>query len=125
MQQDTHYDDVVAEVHGFLRDLARGRSRCRNPRRTGCGWTPESASARTTPATSLSSPRCPSWPPWAIRWSSGPSRKSFIGRLTGAPVDDRLAGTLAALIPAVGLERVVVRVHDPGPASQFLELASG
>ncbi len=53
----------------------------------------------------------------------GPSRKSFIGRLTGAPVNDRLGGTLAALIPSIGLDRVAVRVHNPGPAVQFLELA--
>ena len=31
----------------------------------------------------------------------GPSNKSFIGRLTGAPVEARLPGTLAALIPAI------------------------
>ncbi len=37
----------------------------------------------------------------------GPSNKSFIGRLTDAGVDDRLPGTLAALIPAIALPRVV------------------
>lgn len=52
----------------------------------------------------------------------GPSRKSFIGRLAGADVDDRLPGTLAALVPAAGLTRVVVRVHDPAPTMQFLEI---
>ena len=54
----------------------------------------------------------------------GPSRKSFIGRLTGAALDRRLPGTLAALIPAVALDRVVVRVHEPAPARQFLEIAA-
>jgi dihydropteroate synthase len=53
----------------------------------------------------------------------GPSRKSFIGRITDAGVDDRLPGSLAALIPAVGIERVAVRVHDAGPVRQFLEIA--
>jgi dihydropteroate synthase len=53
----------------------------------------------------------------------GPSRKSFIGRLTGAAVGDRLAGTLAALLPAVGRERVAVRVHEPAPVLQFLTVA--
>ena len=53
----------------------------------------------------------------------GASRKSFLGRLTGAGVNGRLAGSLAALIPAVGLERVVVRVHDPEPTRHFLEVA--
>jgi dihydropteroate synthase len=54
----------------------------------------------------------------------GPSRKSFIGRITGAELDDRLAGSLAALIPTIGLERIVVRVHDPRPVLQFLEIAA-
>jgi len=53
----------------------------------------------------------------------GASRKSFLGRLTGAPVDGRLAGSLAALIPAIGLERAVVRVHDPEATRHFLEVA--
>ena len=52
----------------------------------------------------------------------GPSRKSFIGRLTGASVDDRLPGTLAALTPAAGISLSVVRVHDPAAARQFLEI---
>jgi dihydropteroate synthase len=43
--------------------------------------------------------------------------------LTGAPVEDRLAGTLASLTSSVGLDRCAVRVHDPGPAIQFLEIA--
>ena len=53
----------------------------------------------------------------------GASRKSFLGRITGAGVGERLAASLAALIPTAGLERVVVRVHDPEPTVQFLEVA--
>ncbi len=52
----------------------------------------------------------------------GVSRKSLIGRLTGAEVDDRLPGSLAALMPTIGLPRVVVRVHDPRPTLQFLKI---
>ena len=54
----------------------------------------------------------------------GPSNKSFIGRITGAPVETRLPGTLAALIPAINLPQAVVRVHDAAAAAQFLEIAS-
>jgi len=54
----------------------------------------------------------------------GPSNKSFIGRLTGAEVGDRIPGTLAALMPAIGIDRAVVRVHDASAAVQFLEIAS-
>ena len=54
----------------------------------------------------------------------GPSRKSFIGRLAGAPVDRRLAGSLAALTTAIGVERVIVRVHQVAESRQFLDIAS-
>jgi dihydropteroate synthase len=42
----------------------------------------------------------------------GASRKSFIGVLTGAPVQDRLAGTLAAHLRAFSRGARVFRVHD-------------
>jgi len=42
----------------------------------------------------------------------GPSRKSFIGALTGLPVHDRLEGTLAAVSIAVMNGADIVRVHD-------------
>lgn len=52
----------------------------------------------------------------------GVSRKSMIGRLTGADVDHRLPGSLAALTPTIAIPRVVVRVHEPRPTRQFLEV---
>ncbi|MGO8738502.1 dihydropteroate synthase [Rhodoblastus sp.] len=42
----------------------------------------------------------------------GASRKSFIGALTGAPVEDRLAGTLAAHLRAFSRGAAIFRVHD-------------
>ncbi len=42
----------------------------------------------------------------------GPSRKSFIGLLTGKPVKDRLAGTLGSVIAGAWLGADIVRVHD-------------
>jgi dihydropteroate synthase len=42
----------------------------------------------------------------------GVSRKSFIGRLTGNPVDDRLTGTLAANLESVCRGATILRVHD-------------
>jgi dihydropteroate synthase len=42
----------------------------------------------------------------------GPSRKSFIGNVTGLPVDARLEGTLAAVSVAVMNGANIVRVHD-------------
>ena len=42
----------------------------------------------------------------------GVSRKSLIGGLTGRPVDERLAGSLAAMLAAVARGARIVRVHD-------------
>ncbi len=42
----------------------------------------------------------------------GVSRKSLIGRLTGRPVEERLAGSLAAMLAAVARGARIVRVHD-------------
>jgi dihydropteroate synthase len=42
----------------------------------------------------------------------GPSRKSFLGKLTGDPVDDREAATVAACAVAVFAGANAIRVHD-------------
>ena len=52
----------------------------------------------------------------------GASRKSFIGKLTGAAVDQRLPGSLACLAVAREAGAAVVRVHDVAEAKQFLEV---
>ena len=42
----------------------------------------------------------------------GPSRKSFIGGITGLPVNERLEGTIAAISIAIMNGANIVRVHD-------------
>ena len=54
----------------------------------------------------------------------GASRKSFIGKLTGAAVEDRLPGTLAAHIHAVQQGTNIVRAHDVEEHVQALSLLS-
>ncbi len=54
----------------------------------------------------------------------GPSRKRFIGELTGAPVEARLPGTLAAVTAAVLAGVEFVRVHDVAPARQAALVAA-
>ena len=46
----------------------------------------------------------------------GPSRKSFLGRITGDPVEAREAATLAACAIAAFTGADAVRVHDAGSA---------
>jgi dihydropteroate synthase len=54
----------------------------------------------------------------------GPSRKSFIGAVTGAPVDERLPGTLAAVAACVLAGVEIVRVHDVPEARQAADVAA-
>ena len=42
----------------------------------------------------------------------GPSRKSFIGTITGRPANERLEGTIAAMTVAIMNGANIVRVHD-------------
>lgn len=42
----------------------------------------------------------------------GPSRKSFLGQILGSPPQDRLEGTLAAVVVAMAQGADLVRVHD-------------
>lgn len=123
MQRDTRYLDVVAEVHEHLRARAMTALEAGIPRQRvwldpgiGFGKDDEGNLALLAALPELAAVGHPV--------VVGPSRKSFIGRLTGAAVHERLAGTLASLIPVVGLDHAVVRVHDPGPAVQFLTIAS-
>jgi dihydropteroate synthase len=122
MQRDTHYDDVVEEVFCFLAERARAAVAAGIPAERvwvdpGLGFGKD-ADGNIDLLTAM--PRLAELGhPVVI----GPSRKSFIGRITGAAVDERLPGTLAALIPAVGLDRAVVRVHDVAPVRQFLAVA--
>jgi dihydropteroate synthase len=50
----------------------------------------------------------------------GTSRKSFIGKLTGAEVGDRLGGTLATDVLAYANGAEIIRVHDVAPAREAL-----
>jgi dihydropteroate synthase len=54
----------------------------------------------------------------------GASRKSFLGKLTGRQVDERLAGTIAANIIAYERGARVFRVHDVAPTVDALQVAS-
>ena len=52
----------------------------------------------------------------------GPSRKSFIGMITGRPEDNRLSGTLAIVQDLVRKGVAMVRVHDVRETADFLKV---
>jgi dihydropteroate synthase len=54
----------------------------------------------------------------------GASRKSFIGKVDGSPVERRLGGTVAASILAAAEGAAVLRVHDVAEVAQAAKVAS-
>jgi len=53
----------------------------------------------------------------------GTSRKSTIGLVLGAPVDDRLDGTGATLVWGIQQGCRMVRVHDVAPMMRYVRMA--
>ncbi|HET9163774.1 MAG TPA: dihydropteroate synthase [Solirubrobacterales bacterium] len=54
----------------------------------------------------------------------GASRKSFIGKVDGSPVEQRLGGTIASSILAAAEGADVLRVHDVAEVAQAAKVAS-
>jgi dihydropteroate synthase len=52
----------------------------------------------------------------------GPSRKSFIGKITGAPPDQRMEGTAAAVAVSIMNGANIIRVHDVKQMKQVAQV---
>ena len=111
MQVDPYYADVVAEVEAFLVDRAlaceaAGMARDRILIDPGFGF---GKTLEHNIALFRGLPRlCGGAYPVLV----GVSRKSMLGALTGKPVEDRLAASVAAAVLAAGHGAAVLRVHD-------------
>ena len=112
MQHDPVYTDVVAEVIAFLRCrvnamLAAGIARnriCVDPG-FGFGKTLEHNYALLRATGRIEREL-------GLPVLAGLSRKSMIGAVTGRPVEQRLAGSLAGALAAAAHGAKIVRVHD-------------
>lgn len=123
MQKRPRYRDVVEEVSEFLDGrIARAEAGGVNPRKImvdpgiGFGKTLEhnlELIGRLGELRGLGKPIV-----------IGVSRKSFIGKLTGNPADDRLEGSLAAAVLAVREGASMVRVHDVEETVKALQVSS-
>jgi dihydropteroate synthase len=123
MQADPRYGDVVGEVKAFLQErmaaaIAAGISERRILLDPGIGFGKTVAHnlellRRLEELVALG-------PPIVV----GTSRKSFIGKLTGRAVDDRIAGTIATNVLAYERGARVFRVHDVAPVRDALEVAA-
>jgi dihydropteroate synthase len=111
MQQAPRYDDVVREVRAFLKEAVRktmfsaiGIDRIVIDPGFGFGKT---AGHNLTLLRNLSQ-LCD----LGVPVMAGVSRKSTIGKLTGRPVQERLAGSLAMALLALQGGARILRVHD-------------
>ncbi len=121
MQENTTYRDVTAEVHAFLSLRAQQALEAGLPR-DQVWLDPGIGFGKDDHANVRLLADLPDLAALGHAIVLGVSRKSMIGRLTNAKVEDRLPGSLAALTPAVSLPQSIVRVHDPRATLQFLEV---
>lgn len=122
MQDEIRYEDIVREVSQELEEAARRAERAGVP--PDRIWIdPGIGFAKTAEHNVELLARIGDLAALGYRVIVGPSRKSFIGRLTGAPVDDRLGGTAAAVTAAVMGGARAVRVHDVGMMKQAAAIA--
>ncbi len=122
MQKAPHYQDVIGDIQSFFEDrLASAAAAGIAPERIvldpgiGFGKTGQhnlEILARLADFQRLGRPVC-----------LGVSRKGFIGKILERPVEERLAGSLAAILYAQGQNAVqIVRVHDVRETRDAVEL---
>ena len=109
MQQDPHYADVVSEVTEYLAQRVEAAQQAGIARERividpgfGFGKTAEHNLILLRNLRKLSD----------LPIVAGLSRKSTLGKLTGRPVEERLAGSLAMALLALQAGARILRVHD-------------
>jgi len=123
MQEDPRYDDVVDDVKGFLTErleaaLAAGVAEERVWLDPGIGFGKTLAHnlellRRLGELRELGRPLV-----------VGTSRKSFLGKVDGSPVEERIGGTIASSVLAAAEGADVLRVHDVTEVAQAVRVAT-
>lgn len=123
MQEDPRYDEVVSDVRDFLEArmafaVAHGVAEERILLDPGIGFGKTHLHnlellARLDELVALGRPVV-----------IGTSRKGFLGRITGRPVDQRLPATIATNVMAYERGAEVFRVHDVAPVRDALRIAA-
>jgi dihydropteroate synthase len=120
MQASPHYADVVAEIIGFMQE------RIALAEDLGVGGVivdPGLGFGKTTAHNLEILRRLGEFGRLGRPLLVGPSRKSFIGDVTGLPVEERLEGTLASVTAAVLNGANIVRVHDVKECRRAVQVA--
>jgi dihydropteroate synthase len=111
MQRDPHYDDVVGEVKTFLKErleaaMSAGVDRARMVVDPGFGF------GKTARHNLHLLRQLSQFEELGVPILVGLSRKSTLGKITGRPVEERLAGSLAMALLALQAGATILRVHD-------------
>ena len=119
MQQEPRYGEVVSEIHTFLAERVRLCEAAGIPRERilvdpGFGF------GKTLDHNLLLLRHLDRFTDLAAGVLVGISRKSMIGLLLNAPVDQRLSGSLAAAVIALWQGARIIRTHDVGETVQAL-----
>ncbi len=122
MQFDPRYDDVLETVLGFLGDRVRACVAAGIPTERllidpGFGF------GKTLSHNYAILRKLDLFLAVGVPLLVGVSRKSMIGAVLDKPVGERLYGSLAAAVIAVGAGASIVRVHDVGPTVDALAVA--
>ena len=120
MQQQPEYSDVVQEVSAFLNERVSASLKAGIEAEKlildpgfGFGKTVEQNYELLGRMEELGH---------AFPWLIGVSRKSMIGNFLNCPVNERLAGSIAAALYAVSQGARIIRVHDVQPTSDALRV---
>jgi len=124
MQVEPHYEDVVTEVRDFLLDRC-ARARSFGIPRERLFIDPGIGFGKTLPHNLLLLRNLDQLVATGYRVLVGPSRKAFIGKLTGKEKPaDRVFGTAAAVALCAVAGASIVRVHDVGPMVDVVKVTS-
>ncbi len=123
MQQSPYYTDVVAEVRDWLQARleacrALGMAEDRLLVDPGFGF------GKNLDHNLRLLAELPAATPFGVPVLVGLSRKSTVGAVTGRPVDQRLAGSVAAAALAVRAGAHIVRAHDVAATVDAVKLAA-
>jgi len=111
MQAEPHYDDVVGEVKAYLAERIAAAERAGIARERivadpGFGF------GKTAEHNLELLRRLPEFADLGVPLLAGWSRKTTLGTITGRPVSERLAASLAAALLAAQGGARILRVHD-------------
>ncbi|MFA5165105.1 MAG: dihydropteroate synthase [Candidatus Omnitrophota bacterium] len=121
MQDDPVYSDLIGEICSSLRESA-AFARAAGIRDDSIVVDPGIGFGKTVAHNLAILKRLREFRSLGYPVMSGPSRKSFIGRITGAQEDERQFGTAASIVLSVQNGADIVRVHDVKQMKQALQM---